>query len=150
MEVTLVPFDAVFLEISWKWLQDEELRKLVDAPMHTKAQQRSWYKNLSQRPDYHIWGVLYNNEPVGVTGIKNVQNNTGEYWGYIGDKVYWGKGIGNTMIQLTIAAAQTLKLKQLTLKVLRTNHRAIQLYFKNGFVQTQANTIHLIMEKALS
>ena len=149
MEVTLVPFDTIFLETSWGWLQDDELRKLVDTPLPTKAQQYCWFETLSQRSDYHIWGVLYNDKPVGVTGIKNIQNSTGEYWGYIGNKIYWGKGIGNTMIQLTIAAAQSLQLKQLTLTVLRTNQRAIKLYTKNGFVQTQVNTVYLIMEKTL-
>lgn len=150
MAVTLCAFDTVFLEASWNWLQDEELRKLVDAPVITKEQQQSWFKTLPQRTDYCIWGVLYDGKPVGVTGIKNIKSNTGEYWGYIGDKNYWGKGIGSAMMQCTVAEAQALQLKQLTLKVLRTNQRAIQLYQKNGFVQTQADETHLLMQKTLS
>ncbi|XVJ67668.1 MAG: GNAT family N-acetyltransferase [Lacibacter sp.] len=150
MAVTLSAFDNVFLKASWNWLQDEELRKLVDAPVITKEQQQSWFETLPQRRDYYIWGVLYDGKPVGVTGIKNIKNNTGEYWGYIGDKNYWGKGIGSAMMQCTIAEAYSLQLKQLTLKVLRTNQRAIQLYEKNGFVQTQADETHLLMQKTLS
>ncbi|MFN4285592.1 MAG: GNAT family N-acetyltransferase [Lacibacter sp.] len=149
MAVTLCAFDTVFLEASWNWLQDEELRKLVDAPVITKEQQEIWFESLPQRLDYRIWGVLYNDQPVGVAGIKNIMNNTGEYWGYIGDKNYWGKGIGSVIIQCVIAEAHSLQLKQLTLKVLRTNQRAIQLYQKNGFVQTQADQIHLFMQKTL-
>lgn len=150
MAVTLSAFDLVFLEASWNWLQDEELRKLVDAPVITKEQQQSWFESLPQRTDYRIWGVLYDGQPIGVTGIKNILGTTGEYWGYIGDKNFWGKGVGSAMMQLTIAAAESITLKLLTLKVVCSNQRAIQLYHKIGFVETEVNETHIYMQKTLS
>jgi RimJ/RimL family protein N-acetyltransferase len=144
MAVTLCAFDAVFLEASWNWLQNKELLKLIDAQVVTQEQQRNWFETLPQRTDYRIWGVLFDGKPVGVTGIKHIKNSTGEYWGYIGDKNYWGKGVGSAMMQSAIAHAISLQLKYLTLKVLHTNQKAIHLYQKNGFTQ-----IHLLMKKSL-
>lgn len=149
MEVTLCTFDAGFLEVSWNWLQDEELSKLVDAPVTTKEQQQNWFENLSKRTDYYIWGVLYDIKPVGVTGIKNIKNDSGEYWGYVGDKSYWGKGVGSSMMQSAIAKGLSLQLKYLTLKVLRINQRAINLYQKHGFAETKADETYLLMEKQI-
>lgn len=150
MGVTLSTFDAVFRDASWHWLQEEELRNLIDAPAITKEQQHNWFETLPQRADYCIWGVLFDGKPIGVTGIKNIQGTTGEYWGYIGDKNSWGRGIGKEMIELVIEAAKSMHLKELTLKVLKTNERAIRLYSKVGFVITDAGNTHLKMHKILS
>ena len=149
MEVALCAFDTGFLEASWNWLQDEELRKLVDTQIITKEQQQNWFETLPQRTDYCIWGVLCGSEPVGVMGIKNIKNNIGEYWGYIGDKSYWGKGVASAMMKSAIAEGLSLQLKYLTLKVLRINQRAINLYQKHGFAETQADEIYLLMEKQI-
>jgi len=149
MEMTLVPFDVLFLELSWNWLNDEELRILVDIPKITKNQQLKWFHELPTKNDYLIWGILFGDNPIGVSGIKNINNNSGEYWGYIGDKNYWGKGLGSFMIQLIEMEAKKIKLSKLYLKVLISNKKAIQLYQKSGFVQISVTDSHIFMQKII-
>ena len=52
MAVTLCSFDAVFLEASWNWLQDDELRKLIDAPVISKDQQKIWFEFQNKQYKY--------------------------------------------------------------------------------------------------
>lgn len=133
MEVNFVPFDRVFLEASWHWLQDEELRKLIAAAPITREDQERWFAQLPQRTDYLIWGVLAKHEPIGVCGIKHLVSGSGEYWGYIGEKAYWGKGVGKQMLQFTEDAAKNIGLTALTLQVVIHNERAVKLYLKYGY-----------------
>jgi len=149
MAVKLTVFDNVFLEASWCWLQDEELRSLIDSQIISREQQLLWFNNLPNRTDYYIWGVLYEGLPVGVSGIKKIQDNIGEYWGYIGEKKYWGKGIGSAMIRLIEKQARVLKLTELVLYVLPNNLRAIHSYQKNGFVKTESKSSFVQMQKKL-
>jgi len=149
MEMTLVPFDVLFLELSWNWLNDEELRILVDTPKITKEQQLKWFHEIPTHNDYLIWGILFGDNPIGVGGIKNIKENSGEYWAYIGDKNYWGKALGSFMIQLIEMEAKKIKLSKLLLKVLTSNKRAIQLYQKSGFVQMSVSDSHTFMQKII-
>ena len=50
--------------------------------------------------DYLIWGYMYNNIPIGVCGLKNINDSSGEYFGYIGNKTMWGQGLGKLMMEV--------------------------------------------------
>lgn len=71
--------------------------------------------------------------PAGAMGLKHITSHDAEYWGYIGEKKYWGKGIGAFMIDEAIKKAIVIGLQQLYLHVDRNNERAKQLYIKKGF-----------------
>jgi RimJ/RimL family protein N-acetyltransferase len=129
----LVTYDEVFLHKSWEWLNDPEIKKLTLTPNFTKTDQINFFKSLPQRTNYWIKGVLENKEPVAVVGLKNISDTTAEYWGYIGEKSYWGKGLGSFMIAACIAKANTLSLQKIYLKVSKDNERAKWLYLKKGF-----------------
>ena len=64
----IVKFDENYLSRSWDWLQNDELKKLMDAPEITKQQQLQWYKSLHLRKDYIIVGIE-TEEPIGVAGL---------------------------------------------------------------------------------
>ncbi len=150
MEITLALFDDSWKELSFRWLQQEELRALIEAPSITQEQQDAWFKTLANRMDYKIWGVAYNHIPVGVCGLKNINEQQAEYWGYIGEMDYWGKGIGSKMMEFMEEKARDLKLKTLVLKVAATNKRAIRLYEKAKFQPLSSTTTHVMMEKIIS
>lgn len=133
MEVSFVSFDRRFLEASYQWLQDEYLRKMIQALPVSKDDQEKWFLSLSQRNNYFIWGVQADGIPVGATGIKNVAERSGEYWGYIGDSKMRGKGLGKHMIKFAEEKAKELAIEYLTLSVLTENSQAIHLYLKSGF-----------------
>ena len=143
-----VSFDERFLEISWTWLNDEEIRRLTMTPVFTKEQQRVWFAGLRERTDYVIWGVEMDGKPIGAFGLKNLNDTTGEYWGYIGDKDHWGQGIGRWMVNDAIKRAGALGLKHLWLRVLSNNLRAIHLYLGCGYTMgaCEADTVLMARE----
>lgn len=149
MEITLVPFDYSWKELSFRWLQQEELRALIEAPSITQEQQDAWFNTLANRADYKIWGVTYNLIPVGVCGLKNIKEQQAEYWGYIGEMNFWGKGIGSKMMEFMEEKAKDLKVKTLVLKVAVTNKRAIGLYEKAKFQTSSISDTHRMMVKSL-
>jgi RimJ/RimL family protein N-acetyltransferase len=131
--VRLVPYDERFLDLSWEWLQDEEMRRLTMGHAFSREQQREWFAGLPQRTDYIIWGVERDGRPIGACGIKGIEHGVGEYWSYIGDKTLWGGGIGTTMMNTAIERAKERGLRRLEVKVSRENERAIRLSLRCGY-----------------
>ncbi len=149
LTISLSDFTKDILDKSWYWLNDPEIKRLTNTPDFTREQQRQWFKNLSQKKDYLIWGVLADSNPIGVCGLKNITKTDAEYWGYIGEKAYWGKGIGKEMMKLMKAKAKELGLESIWLEVIKENYRAIGLYEKVGYINEDEMTDKKIMRKYL-
>lgn len=147
MEVNFVEFDETFLAASWKWLQNEELRQLIDAVPVTKEQQRIWFNQLPNRKDYVIWGVSLEGRPIGVCGLKHITGIDAEYWGYIGEKKFWGKGIGTVILHFTEEQAVKRGVEKISLHVLKSNKAAIHLYQKQQYHIVGQNNQMLLMQK---
>lgn len=131
----LVGYDKTFFDRSKEWLLDEELNHLIHAGTIPSDEERlAWFNSLSTRTDYLIWGVAYNGEPIGVSGLKRIADGKAEYWGYIGEKAYWGKGLGKELMKEVINKAIVLGLDTIWLRVRKYNPRAINLYKRIGFV----------------
>ena len=135
MYPSLRPFNEAVLEKSFDWLSDPEVKFLTATPDLSRDKQAAWFKSLPARSDYMLKAVFYKDSPIGVAGLKNVStaNKTGEYFGYIGDKTYWGKGIGRWMLAETLKTAVGLGLDKVYLQVIVENYKAINLYFSLGF-----------------
>lgn len=133
MKIELVNFSNKFLSLSWDWLNDEEVKKLTNTPNITKKSQEIWFNNLSEKSDYEIWGIIAEDKPIGACGLKNITEIDCEYWGYIGEKSFWGRGVGSMILSKLIEKAKQKQIKILWLKVLKDNIRAINLYKKYGF-----------------
>lgn len=136
-KITLGVYDKVCLEKSWAWLNDPEIRELTMTPVFTREDQVKFFDKLSHRLDYCIWSVrLDGTEIIGAAGLKNHRGSCAEYWGYIGEKQYWNKGLGRGLIDAVEQKAKQLGFTELDLRVTVTNPRAIALYEKVGFVIT--------------
>lgn len=129
----LVKFDSEYLKYSWEWLNDPEIKKMTLTPNFSIEDQKKFFMSIEQRNGYWIKGIKYNHVPIGVMGIKNINSIEGEYWGYIGNKNYWGMGIGKLMLLAAVKKAEELSLSNLTLMVGNFNSRARNLYLKFGF-----------------
>lgn len=148
MEIQFPEFDRVFLTLSYKWLSDSTIKYLTQTPDITKENQEKWFASLPDKNDYYIRGIAVDNKPIGACGLKHITSEAGEYWGYIGEKDYWGKGIGGRMLAFIEEYAKSLGLKQIYLHVLHDNERAMRLYVKNGYeaVPEAANMIKMIKQ----
>lgn len=134
----LVDYDIIFLGKSWCWLNDPELKALTMTPDFSQEDQAAYFKSLPTKKDYWIKGITENNLPIGAMGLKHINSQTAEYWGYIGEKEYWGKGIGSFMIYQAINKARELSLNQIYLMVGKQNNKAKELYLKKGFRLAEA------------
>ncbi|WP_105699434.1 GNAT family N-acetyltransferase [Cronobacter dublinensis] len=147
--ITLTSYDREFLELSWIWLQDPEIKKLTLTSDFTREQQRAFFNSLNDRKDYLIYGIQLGTKKIGVAGLKNIKNDVAEYWGYIGEKDLWGKGIGKFVIEEIERIANNLGIKKLYLKVSEFNPRAIKAYHKSGFVISNSQNNVIFMEKVI-
>ena len=132
-------FDETFLEQSWHWLCDPEIKRLTMSPDFNREEQLDWFARLPERTDYLIWGLACDGIPIGVLGLKHITPNEAEYWGYIGDRAYWNTGLGGEMLCFIFSQAKKMGLNELYLKVHRDNARAIRLYTRFGFKTVSAD-----------
>ncbi len=144
----LVEYTEDFLDLSWEWLNDQEIKELTMTPDFTRQDQLFFFENIKKRQDYLIYGIEFDGVKIGVCGLKNITADMAEYWGYIGDKEYWGRGIGREIVCLCINLACDLKLRKLCLNVLKSNSRALSLYKNMGFESSRLDDV-IYMEKEL-
>ena len=126
-------YDESFLEMSWQWLTDPEIKRLTMTPDFTREDQARWFARLSTVTDYLIWGLKSGDTPIGAMGLKKLTLVDAEYWGYIGDRRFWGGGFGQCLIRFALEQARRLNLTSIYLRVHRENDRAARLYEKLGF-----------------
>jgi len=125
-------FDERFCEKSWQWLNDPEIKQLTMTPDFTREGQLRWFARLPEMKDYMIWGLSFEEVPIGAAGLKKITRNDGEYWGYIGERRYWGLGLGRQIVRFVLNEARALKLREVFLRVHRDNFRAVTLYAGSG------------------
>jgi len=148
-EVSFGEFNRETLDLSFDWLADPEIRQLTETPVIEKGAQLRWFTGLPSRSDYKVWGVSYQGKPVGVVGLKRIEAATAEYFGYIGVKSCWGKGIGSAMLDFAEKQAGLLGLRRLELRVINDNPRARTLYLRRGFTTYQEGAGYSLMAKKI-
>jgi RimJ/RimL family protein N-acetyltransferase len=134
--LTFTDYNEEILEKSWGWLNDPEIKKLTNSPEFTREDQKKWFYSLANNSSYYIKGLSLNNMSIGVAGLKKInnENNDAEYFGYIGEKQFWGKGLSRRILsEMVLVAKKEFKLKHLYLNVIPENIRAIRAYENFGF-----------------
>lgn len=149
MSIEIVEYSRLFLDHSWKWLNDPEIKKLTNTSDFNREDQSIWFENLKIKSNYLIWGINLNGKPIGACGIKNITEKDCEYWGYIGESQYWGNSYGKEIIRLMECKANELKLESVWLQVIEFNSRAIKLYQNQGYQIVKKENLLLIMRKYL-
>ena len=145
----LVKYDKLYLDKSWEWLNDEVIKKLTNTPDFTRKQQLEWFNDIHKKGDYLIWGIEIDNQRAGACGLKRITGKDAEYWGYIGDKRFWGQGYGKQVLQILLDKAVEMRLESIWLKVGLDNLRAIRLYKSSGFEFEKQEEELQIMKKFL-
>ncbi|MBJ6108296.1 GNAT family N-acetyltransferase [Hymenobacter sp. BT523] len=146
-------FDEHVLDLSFYWVNDPEIRTLIDGQHVDKAEQLRWFSTLGQRTDVLIRSIWHGNVAIGVMGLKHITSDDAEYWGYLGNKDYWGRQIGLWMIAEAVRLAQERGLRRIYLRVLPDNERAVRLYRKTGFhfvkTEDKLDPRFLVMERKI-
>ena len=129
-------------KVSVAWRND------VNVWLHTKNRptkrisvedEEKWIKSVTYEPNSFRYAILFRegNEYtyIGNVQITNVVKNTGEFHIFIGDRFYWGKGIGYCATRLMCYHAFiNLNFYSLYLLVNRNNSPAINTYLNSDFI----------------
>lgn len=124
-----------------KWNRDDEVRYLTGAVFPASSiEHGKWFEAKSLSSHDKMWMIVEseNDSPIGAIGLKNLDfiNRNAELYIYIGEKEYWGKGIGSKATDEIIEfASNSLNLHKVYLQVFGYNQRAINMYEKNGFIK---------------
>ncbi len=140
--ISICIYDEILLKLSYLWLNNPKIKSLTNSNTFTVEEQLKWFSIIKEKKDYHILGVLNKSIPIGACGLKNITKTDAEYWGYIGEKSFWGKGYGKKIILLMENESKKKFLKSIWLKVNGINERVISLYNKSGFkIEKQEKTL---------
>ncbi|UOK43780.1 MULTISPECIES: GNAT family N-acetyltransferase [Flavobacterium] len=143
-------------ETSWKWRNDSEIWKYTGSrpsiPI-TPEIEKEWIIKVLADPYSKRFAITVDNQYVGNIQLTNITASDAEYHIFIGDKNYWGKGVGYAATQQIIRYAKNnLKLKEIYLHVNPSNNAAVKLYencgFKGGGDETKMTLILDSMKKA--
>jgi UDP-4-amino-4,6-dideoxy-N-acetyl-beta-L-altrosamine N-acetyltransferase len=100
---------------------------------------QNWFQNYLKTRDHNRRLAIVdssNDIVIGTVQLTNIHpiNKCGEFSIMIGEKTYWGRGIGQYVTDKVLQHGfMDLNLHRIYLTVLKTNNRAIRMYKKSGF-----------------
>ncbi|MAF13388.1 MAG: GNAT family N-acetyltransferase [Parcubacteria group bacterium] len=123
-----------------KWLKDQEVAKFLgiyDQPVPTLKEERQWIKD-HQKDKETLDLAIETKEGVhiGSIALRDLRSNSNRatFGIMIGDKKYWGQGLGTEAAKLVIEYGfKKLKLHRIYLQHLAYNIRGHKSYKKVGF-----------------
>jgi RimJ/RimL family protein N-acetyltransferase len=137
----LRPFEWEDAEAYRRWVNDSDIIPLVDRvrPV-TAGEQRVWYESISRDPRVVIFAVdaIAEHRFVGCVWLYAIdaRHRHAELRVLIGDKDYWGSGVGTEAIAMLVHFAfAKLNLNKLYAYVLAANARALKTFERIGFVR---------------
>lgn len=120
-----------------KWINDEKNNQYLhyDLPL-LEDKTLIWFKSLDGRKDRVDYTITYDNKPVGIIGLLNIDLNKkeAEYYICLGEHELKGKGVAKDATELLIKEAYSkFSLKSIYLYTEVENLRAQKFFEKCGF-----------------
>ena len=120
------------------WLQDPEVMSGIATKDYTLAKLNEYVSNRLNDYNVHFFAIICNVSNIHIGNIKldfyDNDANTIELGLLIGNKNYWGKGIGKQVCKLILEYAfNVLNIRKIYLAVYENNPGAKRLYEKLGF-----------------
>lgn len=101
MVISIRKFKEEDIPYKVKWINDERNNKYLhyDLPLR-EDKTLEWYNKIKDRNDRADFTITYDNEPVGLIGLLNIDHNNkkAEYYICIGEDSYKGKGIAKKLL----------------------------------------------------
>ncbi len=147
MEIRTLKLDDVS-EDYVSWFSDKDVIKYSDNQykIFSLDGQRDYVKNCLNDKNILLFGIFVDNKHIGniiLNGIVSVHKRA-EVSYLIGDKYYWGKGIGKSAVARVISLAkQDLKLNKLFAGVAKNNIVSRKILENNGFILEGIRKNHL-------
>lgn len=136
-KIILRPMRVTDASLYVRWLNDPEVNKfLATRELTLKAEKEKLKKITKETPQQHFAIETKGGITIGGAelSVKNKRARRAELGLHIGDKNYWGQGLGKEVMNLLLQYGfKKLKLHRIELDVYEYNKRAIALYKKLGF-----------------
>lgn len=136
-EVKIRKFIETDIENKVKWINNPLNNEYLhyNIPLDI-SNTKKWFETTKNNSNRHDMIIEYNNIPVGVIGIINIDKKKGEYYITLGENNYKRKGISYEATKLILDYAfYELNLEKVWLCVDENNIAARKLYEKIGFIQ---------------
>jgi RimJ/RimL family protein N-acetyltransferase len=126
------------MELKVKWYNDPEVNRTLILPEKLELQKTyEWFERAQKDESREDWVIeTRDGEAIGVVGIKEIKKNnrSGLLYIVIGEKEYWGKGLGLEAELLTIHYGfKHLNLHRVLGSALENNPASIAVMEKVGF-----------------
>ncbi|MEP0813759.1 MAG: GNAT family N-acetyltransferase [bacterium] len=137
----LVPLTAEHVPDMVKWVNDPAVIHFLMIPGNlTTDQEMQWLERVRNDQSQIVMGIVEREggKYVGNIGLHNIsrRNSHAEYGIFIGEREFWGRGIGTSAGRLIIDHGfNTLNLNRIFLRVYAFNERGIACYKKLGFTE---------------
>lgn len=120
------------------WLNDEVVNKYLETRQSNMESLRQYISNKFEADDCLFFGIFWkeNNKHIGNIKLEPIDFATKKatLGILIGDKNFWGKGLGTEAVNLvTNYAFNELEIDEVNLGVLSDNKPAVKMYEKCGF-----------------
>jgi RimJ/RimL family protein N-acetyltransferase len=124
------------------WINDEEVTRGLASGVYpsTLEDLKKYIQSITSSKNAVMFAICDKTNDLHIGNIK-VDNfdwvsRTCELGVLLGDRTYWGKGIGTEVMRLTLLYAfEQLNIRKVMLAVYANNPAAIKLYEKVGFVK---------------
>lgn len=124
-----------------RWISDPEVilySMSAFQELTTLEQVDEWLTRTLQDPKSLNLGIYLTatNELIGYAGISNISrvNRSGEYFILVGEKRYWGQGVGTAVTRQVVSRGfEDLGLQRIMLTVSEPNKGGVKAYQRAGF-----------------
>lgn len=145
VDIQFKEFDRRVFEMSLKWLDDPEIKRLTNTPDTDIESREKWFQGLKDRSDYYITTAWKDDDPIGVVGLKHITSTDAEAFIYIGEKKYWGKAVGMEMLKYVLDYGRSLGLSSIYAQILKENTNSYRLAGRFGFKKEGDKDENVIM-----
>ena len=120
------------------WLNDPIVNKFLETRRATISGLKAYIKEKNLNNNAILLGIILKKNSLHIGNVKlepiDFEKKTAHFGLLIGEKDYWGKGIGAEVTKIVINwAFKELSLKKVELGVIASNIAAINVYKKAGF-----------------
>jgi len=118
-----------------KWWRDKELISLTSGNFEPLSDEniKNQVKEMAEDSNSWHWMIQADDRIVGHINLNKISEEKAELQIVIGEKEYWGKGIGQQASNQVFQETKDLGFKKIYIEVRPENFRAIDLYQKLGF-----------------
>jgi RimJ/RimL family protein N-acetyltransferase len=121
-----------------RWIADVEVTRMLGYMQQafSEAQETDWLKKIAEERNSVFWVIEVDGKPIGTTSIRDIdwKNQHGESGTLIGERDYWGKGIGIEQAELrTRFAFHELNLIKLKSAAFAENTASIRMARRIGY-----------------